>query len=259
MVVLPVPNCCIWCHKKGADITFDISHVVPECIGNEQQTLPKGIVCKHCNQYFGSKVEPALLSDPWFHVRAVFLRLKDPEDRNDFRDRLFDASHTSVEPVQRNLNIEAAIRELEISLAVKDEIQGRLMKKYTYGQLALLSRAVHKIAFESLAWVLYVKGIDESIDLFSSDFDHVRKWAREGQPLNHVRLVLRRPSNTISPQWKSQLWKFGKMLAIELNLFGDWYVVSLTSSPSDALNDLRARANMIANIWCMTDRFFPLQ
>ncbi len=43
----------------------------------------------------------------------------------------------------------------------------------------------------------------------------------------------------VKPEWEFRLWRFGDSLAIELNLFGDWYAVSLTSLPDSAGNDLR--------------------
>jgi hypothetical protein len=75
----PIPNRCIWCHKSAPDVSFDESHVFPECVGNHgQQVLPPGIVCKSCNGYFGSKIEPVFLADPIFHAIAVTLSLVDP-------------------------------------------------------------------------------------------------------------------------------------------------------------------------------------
>ncbi len=102
---LPVPNICIWCHHKPPEISFNLNHVLPECVGNENQhTLPPGIVCSSCNSYFGTKVEPVLLDDPIFHVIAVVLSLVDPDDMNVFRATLFDTTHQPVKPPQGNLN-----------------------------------------------------------------------------------------------------------------------------------------------------------
>ena len=124
--VLPVPNRCIWCLRQQPDVSFDASHVLPECVGNErQQVLPPGIVCKSCNGYFGSKVEPALLVDPVFHVQAVFLRLVDPDNMNEFRDKVFDAEHQSAKTPERALSVSVNIRgdEREIAMDVDYAVQ----------------------------------------------------------------------------------------------------------------------------------------
>jgi len=238
---MPVPNRCIWCLSSPPNTTFNVSHVLPECVGNErQQVLPAGIVCEKCNNYFGTKVEPALLRDPLFHVIAVFLRLQDPYDMNEFRDHVFDAEHPPVESPERNLHLDIEVSPKNLSLGVQYEIKGQLSKSYNHSELALFSRAIHKIAFESLAWGIFIKGLHEEIDLFDSHFEPVRKWSRYGQPLNSVRPVMRlQRFDRVKPEWEFRLWRFGDLLAIELNLFGDWYAVSLTSLPDSAGNDLR--------------------
>ena len=152
---------------------IDLSHVLPNCVGNDrQQTLPPGIVCQPCNNFFSRQVEPALLADPLFHVRAVVLRLVDPDDLHAFRDRIFDVDHPSAEPPSRALDLAINIGASELSIGITYKLQGRLTQTYSHRQLRLLSRAIHKLAFESLAWDLYVKGVDDPVDLFSPSFDY---------------------------------------------------------------------------------------
>lgn len=237
---MPNSNRCIWCLGKPPNTIFNVSHVLPECVGNEnQQVLPEGIVCKQCNNYFGTKVEPALLRDPLFHVIAVFLRLKDPDDMNEFRDSVFDGEHPPVGSVERKLDCNMEVSPGKLTLNVQYGIKGQLSKSYGRRELALLSRAAYKIAFETLAWTIFVKGVDENIDIFDSRFEPVRKWARYGQPVNSVRPMLRLQTPRLEPKWEYSLWRFGDSLGIELNLFGDLYAVSLTSSPDKAGDDLK--------------------
>jgi hypothetical protein len=257
---LPIPNRCIWCHREPPVIDFNLSHVLPECVGNQNQhTLPPGVVCRSCNNYFGVNVEPKLLSDPFFHVIAVVLSLVDPDDMNVFRNKLFDENHQPIEPPQRSLDLSAQVNENEISLDVAYAIRGRISRTYTRRELMFLSRAIHKIAFESLAWEVYVKGIENPSSLFSAEFESVRLWAREGQPQRFARPVLRRMGQNISTNWETRFWKFEKDIGLELNLFGDWYGISLTSSHADTLNYLR---NWVGKqnegIWYIADRFAKL-
>ncbi len=238
--MISIPNRCIWCLGEPPTAEFDTSHVLPECVGNaNQQVLPAGIVCKQCNNYFGSKVEPALLRDPLFHVIAVLLRLKDPRDMNEFRDYVFDTEHPPLGSVERKLHCDIDISPKNLALNVKYGIQGRMIKSYKPRELAFLSRAVHKIAFESLAWTIFVKSSPTDMDIFDARFEPTRKWSRYGKPVNPIRPVVRLQTFDVKPVWEYRIWRFGESLGVELNLFGDWYGVSLTSSSEKAGDDLK--------------------
>jgi len=258
---LPTPNRCIWCRRTAPDVTFDESHILPECVGNVQQILPAGIVCKPCNNYFGSKVEPALLADPPFHAIAVFLQLVDLADMNVFREKLFDKEHPSVGNVNRDLKLNATIKGQTLGLDVSYAVSGRLEKIYSTKELSFLSRAVHKVALESLAWQIYVGGgLLNPPDLFSDAFDPARVWARDGQPHGSVRPVLRRPNPVISFQWGVQGWKFVDGFGVQLNLFADFYAVNLTSSPQSVLQDLREWVGETAqDMWVVGEKMGQLK
>jgi hypothetical protein len=225
-------------------VAFDASHVVPHCLSNTVQVLPAGIVCKPCNQYFGSKVERWLLDDPFMHIVAVTLGLVDPDDMQAFRARLFDERHPPLAPPSYDLAVHTDIksRDRELRFDVSYSIKGSMVRTYDLTGASFLSRAIHKIAFESLAWGLFVQGHEEPVDLFSAALDPVRRWAREGHPTNRVRPVLRILPQQISADWEAKVWRFDRLFAVELRLFGDWYVVSLTSQPADVLKDILADA-----------------
>src|SRR4051812_27668106 len=128
---MDIPNRCIWCHKKPPVIAFDESHVVPECVGNkDQHVLPAGVVCKSCNNYFGSKIEPALLSDPHFHVMAVVMQIQGAGDLNTFRERVFDHEHAPVDSVRRDLNLAVKLENNSVALNVRYSIQGTIKQDY---------------------------------------------------------------------------------------------------------------------------------
>ena len=260
---MSVPNRCIWCLRGKDETKFDVSHVLPECVGNENmQILPDGIVCKECNNYFGTKIEPFLISDPLFHVIAVFLRLVDPEDMNEFRDHIFDTKHPAVGKITRSMHLDANVSSNNFTVDIQYGISGRLSKTYTRRELAFLSRAVHKIAYETLAWTIFVKGINTEIDIYSDEFNPVRNWSRGGSPVNRVRPVVRRQSfDKVSTEWSCSLWKFSNFIGIELNLFGDWYVVSLTSPVDRAEDDLRENidaSKQRAPAWVIGEDLKPL-
>lgn len=62
---------CIFCREPAAGRR--VEHILPESLGGKDwATLPPGVVCDGCNQYFGSKVEgPALNSFPFSPFRLL--------------------------------------------------------------------------------------------------------------------------------------------------------------------------------------------
>jgi len=233
---------CIWC-ESGVDDS-DVSHVLPECFGNlDAHVLPKGTVCRSCNNYFGSKIEPALIEDPMIHAICVILRVVDPGDANLFRDRLFDEQHSPLAPPQRNLSLSLAVRDNALELDATYQVKGTLRRQYDRRSVALFTRAIHKFAFESFVWFqLQLDPKPMKLDPFSECFRPLRRWARYGEPNGKVRPVVRMPSSNISHEWEPRLWEFGDGFALELRLFGDWLAVSLTSSQNNAQEHLQT--------WC---------
>ena len=263
MATKQIPNRCIWCLKKPPSATFDSeSPVLPECVGNiKKQVLPSGIVCDDCNHYFGVKVEPTLIDDPIFATIVGILQLRD-------KNREFVYEH-SPSGVHRDIYVDANVSDNKVTVTTQYKIHGqpsrlyedRLIppksRDYDKRSLALLSRAVHKIAFESLAHSLFVKSglkkehIDlKNIDIFDSSFNAVRNWVRYGAPQRSVRPVLRlQKIDEIRTQeeffhWGGRLWYYQQWFRYELNLFGDWHIMSLTSPSNKVDDDLRSWAKL---------------
>jgi hypothetical protein len=252
-----VPCRCIWCLRESPDATFrSESHVLPECVGNKwQQVLPPGIVCDKCNNYFGSNVEPILLDDPLFKTIVGILQLRDKED-------VF-AYERSPSGIHRNIHIDTSISGNIITVTTQYKIQGQPnrpyedrqippeSKKYDKRSIALLSRAVHKIAFESLAHSLFVgtgSNITEprfkDIDIFDYSFNNIRDWVRYERPNHTIRTVLRvQKFNEVKTQdelfyFGGELRRFHQCFYYNLNLYCDWYIVSLTSLTDKAEDNL---------------------
>lgn len=265
MVAKSVPYRCIWCLVEPPGATFDSkSHVLPECVGNiAQQVLAKGIVCDKCNQFFGKRLEPALIDEPIFSTLVAVLGLRDIGSQ-------FTSQH-SPSGVHRACHIAAEVSATRIVLTTQYEIQGQpnkpnevrtISKCKDYGRtdLAFLSRAIHKIAFETLAHNRFVgTGIRwhrselGDIDVFDRRFNVIRTWVRRGEPQGSVRPALRiqrleeaKTKEQLS-RWGGEAHYFRQGILYALNLFNDWYIVSLTSPPDRVENDLRS--------WRKTQRF----
>lgn len=56
---------CIFCKSPDRGYTSR-EHIVPESLGNTEHTLPPGVVCDWCNNYFARKVESPILNAAFF-------------------------------------------------------------------------------------------------------------------------------------------------------------------------------------------------
>jgi hypothetical protein len=277
MATKPIPYQCIWCLREpssGAKFSSE-SHVLPECVGNiDKQVLFPGIVCDDCNHYFGGKVERALIDDPIFATIVGFLELRDKN-----REFVYEPSPSGV---HRNISVDANTSGNKVTVTTQYKIHGQpsklyedrsippKSKNYDKRSLALLSRAVHKIAFESLAHSLFV-GIGlkiereefKDIDIFSPDYEAIRRWVRYGEPQDSVRPVLRlQKFDEVKTReeffhWKGYLFYFQQWFRFELNLFSDWHIMSLTSPPDKVDDDLKglvAQTKFNHPVWMVGDK-----
>jgi hypothetical protein len=58
---------CLFC-KKDSSQSRSVEHILPQSLGNLSQTLPRGVVCDSCNNYFAAKVEK-----PFLELKAIEL------------------------------------------------------------------------------------------------------------------------------------------------------------------------------------------
>jgi hypothetical protein len=54
---------CIFC-RRDSTRSQSIEHIIPESLGNIDHTLPPGVVCDRCNNYFAREVQKPFLSSP---------------------------------------------------------------------------------------------------------------------------------------------------------------------------------------------------
>lgn len=58
---------CIFC-KTDTSRSVSVEHIVPESLGNAAHTLPIGVVCDTCNNYFATNVEKPILDSSMFRL-----------------------------------------------------------------------------------------------------------------------------------------------------------------------------------------------
>lgn len=235
-------NKCIWCLRTIPQVKFTSdSHVLPKCVGNlDKQVLPKGIVCDKCNNFFSHSVEPALIADPTFHVLAVILKIRHPDKGSFFRCRIFDDEHKSATGEHQEIHIENSVSSKKLRMMIDYRTQGEIIRTYDLAELALLSRAIYKIAFESYVWHKVVNKDSLPFDILDENFKNVRNWVRYGEPQKYVRPVLRlRQFSSAKGEWVTYIWGFQNSIMVEVDLFGDWYATDLVSQNERALDTLR--------------------
>ena len=256
MVAKSVPYRCIWCLKEPPNAAFRTeSHILPKSIGNiKQQVLPPGVVCDGCNHFFGRDLEPNLIDEPVLSTLAAILQLRDIDSK-------FVYMH-SPSGTHRNAHMKTAVSANKITQTTQYEIKGQIDKPnevktiskskcYDKRALAFLSRAVHKMAFETLAHNLFVStGLKYQnkelgdMDIFDPNFNVIREWVRDGKPQHSVRPALRiQKFDEVERQqqlfeWGGKCSYFPQWICYELNLFSDWYVLSLTSPADRVKGDL---------------------
>jgi len=248
-VAKSVPYRCIWCLKEPPNAVFETeSHVLPKSIGNiKQQVLPPGVVCDGCNSFFGHDLEPNLIAEPILSTLTGILQLRDIDSQ-------FTYEH-SPSGIHRTAHTKAEISGNSITLTTQYEIEGQpnkpnevrtisKSKDYSKRDLSFLSRAVHKISFETLAHNQFVgtgikrygkELVDKLVDIgfFSHSFDVIRNWVRWGEPQSSVRPVLRiqrfDATKTLKQlsEWGGKGHYFRQGIYYELNLYNDWFIVSL--------------------------------
>jgi len=265
---------CIWCHKQSPNASFNsVSHILPQCFGNTEWILPAGIVCDSCNNFFGRRIEPTFRNhNPTFKVLAFRLQLKNPRTNRLIQPCLFEWKFPAP-GVKASLATTMNVSDRRITMSVEHtvydvhSISSKSKKQETYSiserDIAFISRAVHKIAFEALAYIIFVKRTIQTEDIFNARFDPTRKWARFGQPYAPIRSVIRRQSINMgkSSKFGSELHRRSNdALAMQINIYGDLYGVSLTSLPNKVHEDLRnwAVQDIEFPVWCMGERFQKL-
>jgi hypothetical protein len=178
---------------------------------------------------------------------------------------------------QRKVHLGIAMHKMDVDISVEYEVNGvvehaNIQYVYTLRKLQFISRAIHKMMLESLAYEMYVHGHATPIGLDYAGFDIVRQWVRYGQSGRHVRPVLCGPGEhgNLSPT-KAPTWAYyvdtkspdNADIFVGLDLFGVWYGVSLTSPPSSALEDLltwaawRRAPQGKQGHWYISDGLYP--
>lgn len=173
-----MPNCttilclhklmkCIFC-KKDSFSSKSIEHVVPESFGNYNYTLPRGMVCDNCNNYFAREVEKPFLNLPEIVALRAFVGIPSKKGKIPQRVGFIDVDEFNKHYRNNRLSFDAKIE-------FPYETDELLLKKNK-----ITSRFLAKVAYES--WVLRLINEKDWVEeiINDSSWDAIRDYVRRG-------------------------------------------------------------------------------
>ena len=185
---------CIFC-KRDSSNSQSVEHIIPESLGNTTLTLPRGIVCDDCNNYFSRKVEYPFLESK--EIKALRFQESIPNKKGrvpPICGMLLDENASAQlkvlncfpgTPIYAQGNIIIALdSEQEESPRIPDK--GRLIVPAFSDEVikdmdtTIIARFLAKVAFEALALCLYTHegGLEYLIN--EKNLDAIRNYARFG-------------------------------------------------------------------------------
>jgi hypothetical protein len=159
-----------------------VEHVIPESLGNSEYTLPSGVVCDNCNNYFAREIEKPFLDAPSIvHVRhrqeignkrnfippVVAIHLESATAVNMTQSEIYPVKENEADKFIRS------IFEREKGTLVIP-INPEIPTPY------VTSRFICKIALEALAYrfISISASVDEIVS--KTELDPIRNYVRNG-------------------------------------------------------------------------------
>jgi len=218
---------CIFC-KADSSTSRSVEHIIPESLGNIEHTLPPGVVCDSCNNYFAREVEkPFLGCFPISHLRF---------------EQALPSKRGKVPPVKGMISPGVPVvltraphpdHDMSIELLpgagkqVPGTEGGTLVFPASSDHLPsgpLLSRLLAKVALEAVAARLVSAPDDRDKLVDEEQFDLIRNHARRGGPIVNWPVSARRiyPADRLWGEEQYQLVHEFDILITERN---EWFFV----------------------------------
>jgi len=183
---------CIFC-KSNTSSSKSVEHIIPESLGNHKYTLPKGIVCDKCNNYFSRKIEGQLLEQPYFKNLRFRQRIESKRGRYPpTKGVLLNHLNEADSEVEIQFNDD----ERAINVYVKNKEAFENISKLNHGSLLLpmfdlpeknnqiVSRFLGKVGLEELArrfFSISEEALNEGF-IDETQLDLLKKFVRYGTP-----------------------------------------------------------------------------
>jgi hypothetical protein len=231
---------CIFC-KNDSSTSVSREHIIPESLGNTMHTLPPGVVCDACNNYFSRKVEkPFLESDS---VRALRF-----EQALVSKKGKIPSLTGIITPIEAKVTltrfpsgpIVASVDTNEEALGILEQSSGgHLIFPSPPGTPsgAVVSRFLAKIAVEAMAFRLLQQPEGLAYLADERQLDLIRDHARRGYTPNwpyHARPIYKRDQKWVdSFGSETQILHEFDVLATE---WGEWFLVVAVFGIEFAIN-----------------------
>lgn len=186
---------CLFC-KNSTINSKSVEHIIPESLGNQNQILPKGVVCDKCNNFFAINIEK-----PFLELKAISL-LRFNEGIPNKRNKIPSTKGILFPNYPVTLNKSIKDDELMATVDVPPEAfekiltQGKgtitFLKEAPLPNGTVVSRFLGKIALEAMAQRLvdHPEGLDYLVHEHQLDplRDHVRRGKIKDWPV-HIRRI----------------------------------------------------------------------
>jgi HNH endonuclease len=220
---------CIYCLSTSGDFTAE-EHVFPESLGNDELILPRGLVCKYCNNRTLAQLESALIDFPplaLLRVEYVSYTKKGKLPKADFGNATVERTHPRhIQYVAKGnsklIRDETKLEDGSVRFSVQLEAKAN-------SNPITLARALYKIG---LGMVALDKGQDYAC---SSKFDAARRFILRGGGAPN-RLLLRK---TITPEPQIEVTSYldlAEGTIVGMSIYGMMFMLNLEGSPPIALN-----------------------
>lgn len=177
---------CIFC-KIDALLSKSVEHIIPESLGNSKHTLPRGIVCDRCNNYFAVKVEKPLLDSEYFTRVRFRNAVPNKKGRIPPLENLYG-------PGGMSLGMYKTVEGQQGLYPMDDESGAKLVKclethdrgyfivpEASAADPRLVARFLAKVGLEVLTHTVMVMPGWEREVVFRSELDVLRRFARFDQ------------------------------------------------------------------------------
>jgi hypothetical protein len=171
---------CIFCYENS-DASKSVEHIIPESLGNDRFTLPKGYVCDKCNNYFSRTFEQQLLDLPFFKQFRHSLNI--PSKKGNIPNNkgfLIDPDLTEIE-FMKDKDRKESIR-LGKDIKVRKNITAFIPVFYSPGhQNVYMSKFLGKMAIEAIVYyaLLNKHPVDEAVN--QDCFNAMKSYVKAGK------------------------------------------------------------------------------
>lgn len=174
---------CIFC-KEDSTSSKSVEHIVPKSMGCKEHTLPAGIVCDKCNNYFAREVEKPFLEETSIKHLRFEAGIESKKGVIPAISGVLNHQHTATihKELRGNfaghIDVDSEAFESIMSAEHCTIIFPKVADEMFLKDGAIVSRFIGKVALEAFAQRILHLDLDSFID--DNQFDLLRNHVRRG-------------------------------------------------------------------------------